>query len=52
MKLNIRAHVIGHLIPAAFRRLCVETGIDIILITQMPPAAFRRLCVETIFPKH
>ena len=33
--------------PAAFRRLCVETG-DGLDGTGLPsPAAFRRLCVET-----
>ena len=33
--------------PAAFRRLCVETTLNIQIQTTTPPAAFRRLCVET-----
>ena len=34
-------------VPAAFRRLCVETIERVINIDGMVPAAFRRLCVET-----
>ena len=34
-------------VPAAFRRLCVETGLSSILGLKSSPAAFRRLCVET-----
>ena len=34
--------------PAAFRRLCVETGNKKISMGDEDPAAFRRLCVETI----
>ena len=35
--------------PAAFRRLCVETGlINPSQYRRCRPAAFRRLCVETI----
>ena len=34
--------------PAAFRRLCVETGKDKAEIPAFIPAAFRRLCVETL----
>ena len=33
--------------PAAFRRLCVETGFGKRRIFMPRPAAFRRLCVET-----
>ena len=33
--------------PAAFRRLCVETGREIDQLLKYDPAAFRRLCVET-----
>ena len=33
--------------PAAFRRLCVETGIPANPSKPIKPAAFRRLCVET-----
>ena len=33
--------------PAAFRRLCVETGERCEYIQPVVPAAFRRLCVET-----
>ena len=44
--------VIGHVllmpqVPAAFRRLCVETILATLLSTFGDPAAFRRLCVET-----
>ena len=34
-------------IPAAFRRLCVETKHQTSLQRSQDPAAFRRLCVET-----
>ena len=34
--------------PAAFRRLCVETGCQRPSRISGQPAAFRRLCVETI----
>ena len=34
--------------PAAFRRLCVETGKVIAERWLGMPAAFRRLCVETM----
>ena len=34
-------------IPAAFRRLCVETPENGQVLTMGGPAAFRRLCVET-----
>ena len=33
--------------PAAFRRLCVETGLEAYSVLAFGPAAFRRLCVET-----
>ena len=33
--------------PAAFRRLCVETGGLCFISDYNHPAAFRRLCVET-----
>ena len=33
--------------PAAFRRLCVETWLTPYRYRQRQPAAFRRLCVET-----
>ena len=36
------------LIPAAFRRLCVETARRNYISERFVPAAFRRLCVETI----
>ena len=35
-------------LPAAFRRLCVETFTDSDEQQIQQPAAFRRLCVETI----
>ena len=34
-------------VPAAFRRLCVETGYASLAEVARKPAAFRRLCVET-----
>ena len=34
-------------LPAAFRRLCVETGRQTLSFLRVSPAAFRRLCVET-----
>ena len=34
-------------LPAAFRRLCVETMLKRINFVYLEPAAFRRLCVET-----
>ena len=34
--------------PAAFRRLCVETGYLLLVSAFIWPAAFRRLCVETV----
>ena len=37
--------------PAAFRRLCVETGKVIAERWLGMPAAFRRLCVETARPR-
>ena len=36
-------------VPAAFRRLCVETAAVIFAGGSAGPAAFRRLCVETGF---
>ena len=35
------------MLPAAFRRLCVETQPVVTITPPRPPAAFRRLCVET-----
>ena len=34
-------------LPAAFRRLCVETILEQMSYGSQIPAAFRRLCVET-----
>ena len=34
-------------LPAAFRRLCVETDATTGIAAGAVPAAFRRLCVET-----
>ena len=48
MKPNIARAVVIFLIPAAFRRLCVETISTVKLNVQALPAAFRRLCVETV----
>ena len=36
-------------IPAAFRRLCVETAVFARHVKINQPAAFRRLCVETLY---
>ena len=35
-------------VPAAFRRLCVETELLPVKTNSKGPAAFRRLCVETV----
>ena len=35
-------------VPAAFRRLCVETQFYACRLDDPVPAAFRRLCVETM----
>ena len=35
-------------VPAAFRRLCVETKFQRVKKQKSVPAAFRRLCVETM----
>ena len=35
-------------VPAAFRRLCVETSKLVRVYEKGRPAAFRRLCVETL----
>ena len=35
-------------LPAAFRRLCVETADKLVVELLADPAAFRRLCVETM----
>ena len=40
-------HKFAHVVAAAFRRLCVETLIDLIAESICSTAAFRRLCVET-----
>ena len=37
--------------PAAFRRLCVETGSAVCTFRLSIPAAFRRLCVETRYAR-
>ena len=39
---------VGHIRPAAFRRLCVETLLGDFMSSVVEPAAFRRLCVETV----
>ena len=36
------------MVPAAFRRLCVETTPLMLTVFALRPAAFRRLCVETV----
>ena len=43
-KLQDKNHLI---LPAAFRRLCVETFVNFMTSHFFKPAAFRRLCVET-----
>ena len=47
LKLNEHAYSPRITRPAAFRRLCVETGNKKISMGDKDPAAFRRLCVET-----
>ena len=47
LKLDIDRLDTGFSLPAAFRRLCVETENDGEHVVVLPPAAFRRLCVET-----
>ena len=49
--MKLFSRIIGsfEIIPAAFRRLCVETGISFWKRERVLPAAFRRLCVETEF---
>ena len=51
----LKPHYVTHAeksdLPAAFRRLCVETIKCAIFHTSLCPAAFRRLCVETICRK-
>ena len=52
MKQCVQAWTVRVDIPAAFRRLCVETIDGRFRPVQLKPAAFRRLCVETkIAPK-
>ena len=48
LKLRLSPFCIRRAIPAAFRRLCVETMPFTSSSTIFVPAAFRRLCVETI----
>ena len=52
LKLDIDRLDTGFSLPAAFRRLCVETENDGEHVVVLPPAAFRRLCVETIGGKN
>ena len=47
MKQEQVAVVARAVVPAAFRRLCVETIHIRKSPVNTPPAAFRRLCVET-----
>ena len=49
MKLSQRIAAVRQCVPAAFRRLCVETPLPTTVDPTKTPAAFRRLCVET-FP--
>ena len=49
MKLNFSSIPDMLTVPAAFRRLCVETFVRFVSICAFYPAAFRRLCVETTF---
>ena len=48
LKRQHRQNISDRLGPAAFRRLCVETGAPSRNCCSQPPAAFRRLCVETL----
>ena len=47
MKPEILIHGFDYMLPAAFRRLCVETCLMPRPFRTYLPAAFRRLCVET-----
>ena len=47
MKLPLPYAGIDEIVPAAFRRLCVETRSALSVWYFSDPAAFRRLCVET-----
>ena len=47
LKLRPLANTYRLLMPAAFRRLCVETEESVNEVIEEAPAAFRRLCVET-----
>ena len=47
LKLSSPTYRIFNAIPAAFRRLCVETSPGGNASNPTGPAAFRRLCVET-----
>ena len=45
---RVRCSVLAaKVLPAAFRRLCVETSDVHNVVNRSSPAAFRRLCVET-----
>ena len=52
LKLSSPTYRIFNAIPAAFRRLCVETSGSPPGTLAETPAAFRRLCVETADPNH
>ena len=48
LKRHLNIAVNRRIRPAAFGRLCVETGLSTPPPTRLVPAAFGRLCVETI----
>ena len=48
LKLKMPIHILKFMMPAAFRRLCVETEHHVWHARLCRPAAFRRLCVETL----
>ena len=47
LKLVFNLEMSKEQLPAAFRRLCVETATEPMKFGTSEPAAFRRLCVET-----
>ena len=47
LKLLLNIGQSKYALPAAFRRLCVETKNCFLYPSPLSPAAFRRLCVET-----
>ena len=47
LKRIVQVLLLSYALPAAFRRLCVETNKDDLIKLKQWPASFGRLCVET-----